>query len=146
MPAPSSPSAVVPIQFPVTALRFPFSSASPTRQRLITKPLTELEPPRSTRPSNESAGRFSPLSSMSGMPAKPPWVVASSTIGSPMAGSGNVGAIFWAPDPIEKVIWSAPGFAFDCWIAARRVHVFSVVAHAGTVRSLSPRSAFEFTT
>jgi hypothetical protein len=67
-------------------------------------------------------------------------------IDSTMNGSGRIGAIFWGPDPIAKLIVSVPPVTFACCIAARSVQVFCVVLHSGSPVSSSPPSAVVFTT
>ena len=51
LPASARPSAVVPIQLPVTEFRLPFSIARPIRKRLMIRPLIVLWPPLTQRPS-----------------------------------------------------------------------------------------------
>ena len=102
-------------------------------------PLTMLLPAVIVSPSTPAPAPR-PFSSMSGVPANPGSVVPSIVTGSVTGGSGDAGAIVWAPPPgMLKVIRSAPRWALAALIAARRVH-------AATVQVAAPGSSVELTT
>jgi hypothetical protein len=66
------------------------------------------------RPLAEPA--LEPLRVMSGLPAKPGCVVASSVVPSPRPGSELCGEIVLAPEPMENETLSAPA-----WLLASRI-------------------------
>ena len=74
-------------------------------KRLMINPLTVMPVPVSLIPSAPPA--LAPLNSMRGLPAKPGWVVASSSVGWAMAGSAVLGEIVLAPEPMANLMVSS---------------------------------------
>jgi hypothetical protein len=86
-------------------------------KRLITRLFTVLEPPVMLRPAPVTAA---PLSSMSGAPAKPGWVVPSIVSGCVIVGRTLRSVIDCAPVPIANVMVSAATVSSASAIAFRR--------------------------
>src|SRR5215469_6359469 len=88
----------------------------------MTSPEIVLDPAVMLRPLTPKPAE-APLNTMIGVPAYPGCVVPSMVTGSVIVGSGDVTAIVFEPEPIEKWIVSVPGFALAALIASRSVEL-----------------------
>src|SRR3982750_3043517 len=91
------PVTSMPMKLPAAILLADASRMPAYEKRLMTNPLTVLEPLLIVRPLTKFCPALAPLNSMMGVPAKPGSVVASMITESVTSGSAESGAMVWTP-------------------------------------------------